>query len=356
MVMLYAQKLAELGHQPTIFTLGPPHPEDEPYVVRSPGRPLAQSGYYFATGYTPEAQTELQQMDVLHAHHLWFSLDFAKRYGQNQPIFYTNHTRYDIYVGEYLPLGPKAITRPFGRTLMRWMWPRQTTGCTAVISPSAHVADIMQTYQVTSPIYVIPNGINLTSFTTPSAPKSKTDLGIPADKVVAAYVGRITSEKRILDLIEQFVQAYSQVPQLHLLLIGDGDQLRQVKTKIAQHDHDLTDATTVCGWVPYEEIGNYLTAADFFVTASDSEVHPLSAIEAMAARLPIAAPNTAWVTDTVPKTATLTHPKLQHSLIELAQNRTKRHQMAQAAYQASTIYEIDRTVQQTIDLYQRYLV
>ena len=347
MVMLTAQTLHAMGHEPTIFALGPAHPQDEPYVVRSPGRIMGDSGYYFATRYTAVARTKLAKMDILHAHHLWMSLDFAHRYAQNQPVIYTNHTRYDIYAGEYLPLLPAGLAHQLGKRLMHWMWPRQTKRCAAVISPSAHVKQIMEAYGVRAPITVIPNGIERKTLL--SHP-SQTDLNIPSEKITAIYVGRLASEKRILFLLDRFAQACQTTPQLHLLLLGDGLQRQEVTARIAQPD--LQPHVTDYGWIPYDQIGRYLTAADFFITASLSEVHPLTVLEAMTAGLPIAAPPADWVRDCVPDSAGLFTTDLADNIAKLAQDHTLRQQMGHAAQEASIPFDIENTTQQTITLYQ----
>ena len=101
MVSLYKQYLEQLRHEVTVFTLGKPDPQgDEAGVIRSPGLPLGQTGYYFGIRYTREAQSRLMTMDVLHGHHLFMSVEMAHRYS-HAPLVYTNHTRYDLYAAAY---------------------------------------------------------------------------------------------------------------------------------------------------------------------------------------------------------------------------------------------------------------
>ena len=83
MVSLYKQHLEAAGHEVTIFTLGDPDPNDESGVVRSPGIMLGDYGYYISMRYSSEAQALLQQMDIIHCHHLFMSVEMAHRYGRS---------------------------------------------------------------------------------------------------------------------------------------------------------------------------------------------------------------------------------------------------------------------------------
>jgi glycosyltransferase involved in cell wall biosynthesis len=108
-------------------------------------------------------------------------------------------------------------------------------------------------------------------------------------------------------------------------------------------------------------VGNYLAAADFFVTASTSEVHPLTVIEAMAAGLPVAAPAAPGLVDSVVagKTGYLTgSPEngLAAAMVALAVDLGQCRRMGQAAREeACRRYDVNRTVALTLELYERLL-
>jgi 1,2-diacylglycerol 3-alpha-glucosyltransferase len=59
------------------------------------------------------------------------------------------------------------------------------------------------------------------------------------------------------------------------------DDYRQLVTQWG-----LQDRVTITGSVPYQQVPDYLALSDFFVTASVTEVHPFTLIEAAAAGLP----------------------------------------------------------------------
>lgn len=349
MVSLYKEKLEEAGDAVTVFTLGEPDPSGEDRnVIRSPALPIGDTGYYFSFRYSKEAQERLRQMEMIHCHHLFMSVEMAHRYG-NCPIVYTNHTRYDLYTGNYAPL-----PQPAADAIMRQIWPEFTDYCDVVITPSESVKKVMRDFGVRRRIVVIPNGIDLDPFWHPSAPRRRDEFRIPEEATLLIYTGRISSEKNLHKLLPQFALAREIVPDLHLLLVGHGPQKEKLKQQAGELQ--LSDCTHFAGPVPYEEVGNFLAMADAYVTASVSEVHPLSVIEGMAAGLPVAAVSSPGISDTIEpgKTGLLTSKPdgLAAAIVGLVFDRERRQRMGETAWEASKKYDIAHTVQETRALYE----
>lgn len=350
MVALYKKQLEAAGHEVTIFTLGERGSAgEEGQVIRSPALPLGDTGYYFSFRYSKAAQERLRQMEIIHYHHLFMSVEMAHRYGQ-APIVYTNHTRYDLYTGAYTPL-PQTTAD----TIMRQIWPEFTDYCDVVITPSASVRDVMRAFGVRQPIEVIPNGIDLTPFWQPTRTLSRADFGVPADGLLLIYVGRLSEEKNIKELLAQFALARELIPELHLLLVGEGPLGEKVPAQAGRLG--VGGAVRCAGAVPFAEVGSALAVADGFVTASTSEVHPLTVIEAMAAGLPVVAVSSPGIGDTVrhEETGLLTSrvEGLAAAMVSLMDNPERLRQMGVNARATSERYDIRHTVSRTLELYRR---
>lgn len=350
MVALYKERLEAAGHEVTVFTLGEPDPAgDDPNVIRSRAIPLGDTGYYFSFRYSKAAQERLREMEIIHCHHLFMSVEMAHRYGRC-PIVYTNHTRYDLYTGAYTPL-----PQPAADAIMRQIWPEFTSYCDVVITPSPRVRDVMRDFGVRRPIEVIPNGIDLEPFWHPSDPRTKDDLGVPPQATLLIYTGRLAGEKNLQKLLSQFALAAEIAPDLHLLLLGEGPLAAKLPRQA--QELGLGERVHLPGAVPYEEVGGVLAAGDAFVTASVTEVHPLSIIEAMAAGLPSAAVRSPGVSDTVEhgRTGLLVSAAdgLAAAMVALAGDEKGRQRMGAAAREASERYDIRRTVRRTLELYGR---
>src|SRR5258707_1544612 len=98
------------------------------------------------------------------------------------------------------------------------------------------------------------------------------------------YLWRLGAEKNLAFLLRSFGGVAAACQEVVLALVGDGpetDKLRDQAQKLG-----LASRVFFLGQVPHADVPAYLHAADVFVTASETEVHPFSLIEAMAAGLP----------------------------------------------------------------------
>ena len=135
-ISLNKEYIEKAGHEVFIFTFGDlDYKDDEQRVVRSPGLPLTDTGYYLSFRYSRRAKALLQTMDLVHVHHPFLSGRLALNYCRplRIPIVFTNHTRYDLYAQAYLPLLPEEFSDTFLQSYM----PTFCQAVDLVISPSA---------------------------------------------------------------------------------------------------------------------------------------------------------------------------------------------------------------------------
>jgi len=284
-VALTKQVLEGLGHKVFVFTFGDQaYADDELYVVRSPGMPLnvLDTGFHLSFRYSSSAQKKIQSMDLVHVHHLYLSGPLTLRYCKPRgiPVVFTNHTRYDLYAQYYLPHVPDFISTTFLQSYL----PTFCQQCDLVIAPSEGIARVMQELGVASPIKVIPNGIDLTPYKHPSLHLSREDVGLPKEATVLMYVGRLSPEKNLPFLLRAFFGVANARPEVVLVLVGDGPERDNLHDQVKRSG--LEEKVKFLGEVDYASIPGHLALADIFVTASQTEVHPLSLIEAMACGLP----------------------------------------------------------------------
>jgi glycosyltransferase involved in cell wall biosynthesis len=171
------------------------------------------------------------------------------------------------------------------------------------------------------------------------------------------YIGRIATEKNLAALLEQFAAARHLVPDLYLALIGKGaneEELRELAEKL-----QLGPSVQFRGIVPYDDVPNWLAAADAFVTASTSEVHPLTVIEAMAAGKPVAAVHSPGISDSVESGVNgylaATCDSLDAAIVALMTDPARTRAMGEAARAVSARFDIHRTIGATVELYEDLL-
>lgn len=354
-IALNKRMLENLGHEVYIFTFGGDnHVDDEPNVIRTRGLPLVNTGYYVSLRYSTQAQRLLRTMDIVHVHHPFTSGQLAIRYckPRNIPIVFTNHTRYDLYAQAYLPMVPESLGDAFLRAYM----PAFCRACSLVIAPSPGIKEVLRRFGVDTPIEVIPNGIDLAPFRNPPRKISRQMLGLEEDDIVITYMGRLGPEKNLVFLLRSFAGIAKTYPYVKLLIIGDGPERDNLEDRVQYMG--MSERIRFTGMIPYPELPDYLCLADFFATASVTEVHPLSVIEAMASGLPVVGIRSPGIGDTVQDGISgLLAPEedlavFTAMLARLVMETETRQKMAAHARQAAEAFAIENTIQLLLEKYQ----
>ncbi len=357
-VELNKRYMEKAGHDVFIFTLGDHnYQDDEPRVIRSPGLPLVDTGYYLSLSYSRSAKHLLQTMDIVHVQHPFLSGRLAIHYCHplHIPTVFTNHTRYDLYAQAYLPILPVEISDG----LLQAYMPQFCQAMDLVISPSAGMAQILRGMGVGTPIEIIPNGVELERFYA-AAPLPRSQFGFTDRDILLVYAGRLASEKNLGFLLQAFAGVARAVDNAYLLIIGGGTKPIEAETRALAAELKLSERVRFTGMLPYEELPAYLQMCDAFVTASVTEVHPLSVIEGMACGLPVMGIDSPGVGDTVEdgKSGFLSSedlPTFTAKLTRLCLDRDLRKQMGEAARQASRQYAIERTTDMLLAHYKRLI-
>ncbi len=353
-VALCKREMESAGHEVFVFTFGHlDYRDEEAHIFRSPALPLSDTGYHLGMLYSRPAREALRQMDILHAHHPFMSGRLAARYGRqlNLPIVFTNHTRYDLHARAYLPFVPPSLTHMALDTLM----PAFAALCDLVVAPSEGLRQVAATWGVQDNVAVVPNGVDLDCFQHPPRPVSRHDLDIPDDAVVLVYCGRLGPEKNVGFLLDAFSGAVRAVPTAYLLVIGGGPEEARLRVRAAAVPH-----VRVVGPVAYAEVPRYLAAGDLFVTASVSEVHPLSVIEALAAGLPVLGIRSPGISDSVTDGVSghLTDHNLAAytaTMVRMLLEPERRRAMAAEAREGSRKYDIRLTAAALLSHYGRLI-
>ena len=213
---------------------------------------------------------------------------------------------------------------------------------------------VMQSWGIQGRVKVIPNGIELGQFQSPKPEAKRTEFRIPDNAVVGVYVGRISQEKAVDRLLTIFAALKDEIPNLHLLLVGGGPSLDECR-QLARRS-GMTGRVTFTGPISYERIAGVLGVADFFVSASVSEVHPLTFIEAAAAGLPSIGIDSPGVADMIvdEETGFLTdNNDLSFGLriMKLAQDAHLRKEMGCAARSYSQRFSAHHNAREVLALY-----
>ena len=142
-------------------------------------------------------------------------------------------------------------------------------------------------------IHPIPNGIDPQVFQSVTAPQKSSlreRLGLPVDRRIIAYSGKLNRYKGLELLLKVWKGVVAKHREAYLLLVGSGQGQYLSCEEELRH---FVDAEALSGDVGFtgfvEPVSPYLQASDAYVFPSEREGLPVALIEAMACSLPVVA-------------------------------------------------------------------
>lgn len=200
------------------------------------------------------------------------------------PCIATYHTFFEEYLFHYVPVVPKASLRAAARGFSR----RQCNELDAVIVPSLAMRDVLRNYGVTRPLRVLPTGIPSEQFVAGDGAAFRAKHGIDPRRPVALFVGRVAFEKNIDFLLRALDLARRRIPDLLLVIAGEGPALDELRAAVRRDG--LDGNVLFVGYLDRaQDLPSCYSAADVFVFASLTETQGLVLLEAMALGVPVVA-------------------------------------------------------------------
>lgn len=136
-------------------------------------------------------------------------------------------------------------------------------------------------------ISVLENSIDYGRFADVSTSKedAKKMLGLPSDAFVFGTIGRLAPTKGLSYLIKAFVSIKEQMPEAHLVLLGDG----WLNSELEEQAMNAQCQDSIHFLGHRDNIEQLLRGMDVFVLSSVAEGMPRAILEAMAAGVPCVA-------------------------------------------------------------------
>jgi len=230
------------------------------------------------------AGLESQYFDLVHIHTPFVAhyagVRFARR--ADIPVVATYHTFFEEYLHHYVPLLPRSL----GRSLARRFTRSQCDQLDAIVVPSEPMRALLLEYGVATRTQVIPTGLPADRFVLGNGARFRERFGIPTDRPLLLYVGRVAHEKNIEFLLHSFVTLRRARPDAMLAIAGEGParahlQSMAVELGVAPSMHFI-------GYLDRERgLADCYAAADVFVFASRTETQGLVLLEALAQGRPV---------------------------------------------------------------------
>jgi len=299
-VYLLKQELEQRGHAVYVFTTttpGAPAHEHNVYRVRSLPC-LLITERRVGLFYQPKLAHIIRHMhlDVIHTQ-TEFSLGIFGRIMAKElhlPLVHTYHTIYEDYTHYFMKF--KSLDER-AKSFVRYFTKICCNSVEQVVVPTEKVKQLLFSYHVRQAIAVIPTGIDLSKFKAGNYTEQellalRASFGISPEANVILYLGRISQEKNLDELLINIPYFLEKHTDAVFLIIGGGPDKERLK-KLVSGMNTLTPSSRrriiFGGEQPWDVIGKFYRLGNVFVSASNSETQGLTYIEAMASGLPVVA-------------------------------------------------------------------
>jgi 1,2-diacylglycerol 3-alpha-glucosyltransferase len=225
----------------------------------------------------------------------------------------------------------------------------------SVTTPTKTAAALLEKAALNKDVMPVSCGIDLERFKpTNDGAYLKRRFGIPTDRPVLLYVGRLDKEKKI-DVVLRALPDISRVTGVHLVLAGLGKEKQNLKALTEKLG--IQKAVTFTGFVPDEDLQNIYRVADLFVTAGIAELQSIVTMEAMASGLPVVAVNAMALPELVHNGengylfSDGDSEMLAERVIAILANRALRARMSEKSLEIIKDHDINKTVEKYESIY-----
>lgn len=301
------------------------------------------------------------KIDLIHTH-TEFSLGILGRsvaWYFNLPIVHTYHTIYEYYTHYVVKAG---FLDSFAKKAVRSASASVCNQAEAVVVPTKKVQRLLRTYGVYRPIAVIPTGITTERFhrredAVERRAALRAEMGFAMDERILLYLGRVSDEKDIDQVIRSLEALLKRDPKTRMLVVGDGPAREELERLTAALG--LEEKIYFAGQRPWDTIADYYHMSDLFVTASQSETQGLTYIEALASGLPVIAKDDLCLEGVVENGVNgwrwTDQASLESALEELWPGEAKLERMSAAATESAERYTAESFAKKIEQLYEQVL-
>ena len=206
-----------------------------------------------------------------------------------------------------------------------------------------------------SRVRTIYNGVGLPQQTRSEAPGRL----LGADQPYVLYVGSFEPRKNLLRLIRAYSRAVRDGLRYHLVVVADpaSGQTAEVESELASSG--LEQRIHFLHGVSEQDLWNAYAHADLFVFPSLAEGFGLPPLEAMAAGTPVIASGIPALREVLGEAAHFVDPhsddELAAALLELAEDRARRNQLAEAGLSQASRYTWRDCAEKTLASYEEVI-
>jgi glycosyltransferase involved in cell wall biosynthesis len=247
----------------------------------------------------PLALWRFRRHQVLHSTGAYFSLARAARmlaHWSPRALVHSTHTDTPSYTRLYADEVVRRLcgNGRLGHTLRRrWRLPerlgrsmqrryhRYLRSCDWAMAPNEDGVQELREAMPAGRVSILRRGIDREAFHPRHRDRQRLmrEMGIPPDRVVLLFVGRVDGGKDVLTLARATRRVLERGLPVHLICAGEGSQMKRVREIVGEQ-------VSLPGQVSQETLSRLYASADLYVSCSRIEIFPNAVLEAKASGVP----------------------------------------------------------------------
>ena len=283
---------------------------------------------------------------------------YARRH--NIPVVTTEHNQPDVFTD---PLKvPGVMKKPVNYLLTSYFRNRQSKSDFVTMPTEQAVKDLIWSRGKGFPVPVaaVSNGVDLSCFKPGQAPAEiYKKYGLPSDRPVVLYVGRVDPEKKLGVVIDAFNKARKKVSTALLVVVGDGVDKMRLTQKVEKMG--LSEGVRFLGKVLPPDLYELYKIGDVFATASEIETQGIVLIEAAACGLPLIAVNRGAVSEVcvTDENGFLCEPgnveEISDAMVKILSDEKLRAKFAENSIKIAHEHDFEKTLDKFENIYKKVI-
>jgi len=326
------------------------YPRTDGYAPRVGEYPVRSLPFPFYPGFrlgTPWIPRRVRDAEIVHAH-TPFAVGLAGlrlARGSGRPFVASYHTPTAEYADYVAPSDAvESLVERVSERYERWFLDHAD----AVLAPSeATATHLREAVGVSSPVTVIPNGIDTDLFRPVDATAFRDRHGLDDADTLLGYTGRHGYEKRLGDLVDAAATLDATV-----VFGGDGPARAELERRATDRGVDAR----FLGFLDRDDLPAFYSALDAFVFPSPVETQGLVALEANACGTPVVGADRGALADTVEDGVTGHHfatGDVESLRSSIRRTLAERDALEETCLGVRERHGVDRAVDRLADVYDR---
>jgi glycosyltransferase involved in cell wall biosynthesis len=283
------------------------------------------------------------------------ALNLAKKL--DIPLIATNHAMPENLIDNLRLLAP--FSRPINY-MLKELGARFYNNADFVTLPTEAAIKMLERDSFKAPYMAISNGIDLARFTPGKVePAFYEKFGIPQDKKIILYVGRLDAEKHISILIKAASDVLAERRNVHVVIVGGGNDRENLQLLIDKLD--LQDHVTFTGRVDDDDLPLLHRLGTVFAMPSPVELQCLAMLESMASGSPVVAVNVGALYELCQDGHNGylyeldDHEQMAQSLLKILTDEKLYKKMSAESLKIAGEHELSRTIDKFVTLYKHVI-